>query len=348
MATVGRYNTNRLDPRFGWPETYNITTADPNSPAQTTTPGSQTTEVHWSRCIHIADNISKNKVFGVPRMRPVLNRLLDLRKLYAACAEMYWKGAFFGLSFQTHPTLGGEVDVDKEGLKHEYEEFMNGLQRAMFTAGLDVKTLAPNVVDPTPQILVLLQAICIQLDIPMRILMGSERGNLASTQDDAKWNDILRARQVGHVTPRVICPFFDRLISLEVLPEPEGYTVDWPDITSQTQADKADVAMKRMQAFAQYVNSEINKYMSLFDFLVYYQGFTEAEAKSIEANGIKYGREEVLAEIKEMQAKIKAGILPDPTKPATPPSNGKPPAKKRNQIVAKPKKENGRPPVRAA
>jgi hypothetical protein len=88
--------------------------------------------------------------------------------------------------------------------------------------------------------------------------------------------------------------------------------------------------------------------MSLFDFLVYYQGFTEAEAKSIEANGIKYGREEVLAEIKEMQAKIKAGILPDPTKPATPPSNGKPPAKKRNQIVAKPKKENGRPPVRAA
>ena len=41
----------------------------------------------------------------------------------------------------------------------------------------------------TPFIEVHLQAICIKIPCPKRVFMGSERGELASAQDDSQWND---------------------------------------------------------------------------------------------------------------------------------------------------------------
>jgi hypothetical protein len=168
---------------------------------------------------------------------------------------MFWKGAFFGLSFETHPSLGGDVDVDPESLKDMIEDYQNGLQRWLALTGMSAKTLAPQVVDPTPHIERQIEAICIKLGVPKRVFMGSERGELASTQDDKAWNDRLRERQTNYLTPRVIVPFVDRLILLGVLPKPNGYSVWWPDITSQSDTEKANVALKMTQALAQYAGT---------------------------------------------------------------------------------------------
>jgi len=105
--------------------------------------------------------------------------------------------------------------------------------------------MAPTVVDPTAQIAVQIEAICIKLGIPIRIFKGSERGELASSQDDAAWNDRLRLRQMYYITPRIVIPFIDRLIMLGVLSEPVGYSVTWDDLESTTKADKARIPSTR-------------------------------------------------------------------------------------------------------
>jgi hypothetical protein len=264
-------------PRFGQPTMYTFTFNDPSS-YNSLTIASKTQDVHWSRVVHIADG----DVFGIPRMRAVYRRLLDLSKMYGGSAEMYWRGAFPGISLETDPKMGGDVPVDIAATKNMMEAYMNGLQRYLALNGFTAKSLAPQVVDPSPQINVQIEAICIKLGIPLRIFKGSERGELASTQDDSSWNDRLRERQNSFITPRILVPFFSRLILLGVLPEPEdALHIWWPDLDSQTANDKAGIALKLTQAITTYVGGNGEAVMTPFDFLTVILGIDEEEAEGI-------------------------------------------------------------------
>src|SRR4029077_9047423 len=173
LAKVVRYESDRASPRFGQPLEYLVTVNDPNLQSLSEIgPATGTMSVHWSRAIHVADGLGSSEVFGTPRMQPVLNRLLDLRKLYGGSAEMYWKGAFPGFGFQSPPEFGGDVDVDVASLRETTEAYMNGLQRYLVATGLQIEQLAPQVVDPTPQILTQIEAICIQIGVPKRVFAG--------------------------------------------------------------------------------------------------------------------------------------------------------------------------------
>jgi hypothetical protein len=319
LVEVINRDTDPRSPRFGQPTLYNVTFNDPRE--ETTVAGSSTSTlaVHWTRVIHVADNTGSSEVFGVPRMRPVLNRLLDLRKLYGGSAEMYWRGAFPGISLETHPQLGTEVDVDQESIKDTMEAYMNGLQRYLNPIGMTAKTLAPQVVDPTSQINVQIEAICIKLGIPKRVFMGSERGELASSQDDAAWNDRLRARQKFYVTPKIIVPFVDRLIAAGVLPEPaEGYCVYWPDLTSQTQVERANVMMTITQALSQYVGGMVDQIIPRKDYLTRIGKFTEEEAQSILDNL----KDQLLQQAAAEAAMLAANPQLQPGAPGTPGATG--------------------------
>lgn len=221
LVQIVQYEADIRNPRFGQPVMYRITLNDPREQHSGIGLPMATVRVHWSRIIHLADNRNSSEIFGVPRQRPVLNRLLDLRKLYSGSAEMYWRGAFYGLSIETNPQLGGDVELDRSGIANDMEQYTSGLQRYLLLSGMTAKTLSPTVVDPTGQINTQIGAICVQLKMPIRVFQGSERGQLASAQDDSKWNGIVTARQNLYLTPRVIVPFIDRLIQCNVLPAPD-------------------------------------------------------------------------------------------------------------------------------
>ena len=215
-------------------------------------------------------------------MQVPFNRLYDLRKLYGGSAEMYWLGAFPGLALTTHPQLGTApfmTEPEKVSMKEQMERYMSGLQRYLTAQGMMINSLAPQVVDPTPQIDAYIKSICILISIPKRIFEGSERGELASSQDTKSWNGRLRNRQITYLTPRVIVPFVDRLIWLRILPEPkDGYKVEWPDLESLTEAEKASVAQQRMDAASKYVQGGVSSIMIPVDFLSRMLGMRKEEA----------------------------------------------------------------------
>lgn len=285
LVTVTKWDGNQSSPRFTQPVEYMITFNDPHVTHGGVGITQTTKHVHWTRVIHLADDdhqASASPTTAPPRLRPVLNNILDGRKLYGGSAEMYWRAAFPGLSFETIPQLGGNVNINFQNLRDMYEKYINGMDRAIYTKAMQVKVLAPGVVDPTPQINVHIQAICIKLGIPMRVFMGSERGELASTQDDKAWNDRLKGRQDTYITPQIIVPFIDRLIMAGVLTAPtEGYTVEWPDLTSKSDDEKATVALKRTQALVAFLSGNGESAMTFQDFLISFMEFTEEEAKAI-------------------------------------------------------------------
>lgn len=319
MATISKYETNPTSPRYGQPTEYNLSLSgigqDSEAAVGSMSISQGSTPVHWSRCIHLADvhhQASPNETFAVPRMRPVLDHLLDLRlKLYGGCPEMYFQGAMPGLSFETTPGFE-DADIDLDDMRVEIENYSNGLQRFLRLVGVTVRQLAPQVSDPTPQISVLLEAIAIKIGMPKRKLTGSERGSLASTQDDATWDDRLKERCLDYVSPRVIAPFVDRCIAVGVLPPPQQFFIHWPDRTSQTAQEMAAVTVAKTQALVQYVQGGVWRLMAPRDFFVGVMGYSPAEAQDL----IDNAREQIKALVGE------AHPLTDPTGQTLTPDEG--------------------------
>jgi uncharacterized protein len=280
LAQVVAYETNPTSPRHCMPTMYLLTFNDPREQELRNGMPATTMYVHWTRVVHIATDILTTEMFGTPRQRPVLNNILNIRKLSGASPEGYWKSCFTGLVLKTQPQLAGEVVLDRPALRNEAEQFQNGLQRILALVGMDAQPIAPQVVDPTPHIERQIELICIKLGIPVRIFKGSERGELSSGQDEDQFDDDVKAYQLNVETPRVVVPVVDRLIMLGVLPETKGYYLQWPDITKATALEKANVASIAVTTIGDYVQTGAHKVMSPED-LYKELGKTDEEAAAL-------------------------------------------------------------------
>lgn len=234
-------------PRFSLPLIYDITMKSGQSTTQR--------RVHWSRVIHISEDNLENDTHGTPALESVFNRLQDLEKVAGASAEGYWLGAFPGLTFNVAPDakIGTQ---DLPDFKDQIDEYEHGLRRMLRLQGIDVKSLAIQVADPSKHIDILLTLIAAGKEIPKRILMGSERGELSSSQDERGWMMTVDARRRQHCEPTIIRQFIDRCITVGALPvPPNGYTVVWPDLLTRSDKEIAEVGQMRAATLKAYVEA---------------------------------------------------------------------------------------------
>lgn len=315
QAQVTQWEDQPTSPRFGAPKEYLIHLTD-TGVSSTTQLGYglnvQSVKVHWTRCLHVADNTESNPWCGASRMRSVLNYLYDIRKIMGSGAEGYYQGCIPGLSFETHPQLGGDVEVDVDRMKNQLENYLHGLQRYLQTSGMTVKQLAPTASDPTPYILANVEAVCVKLEIPVRIFKGSERGQLASSQDERDWNDKKKYRQTMYLTPCLIIPFIDRLLRMGVLPDPVEYLIKWPDSESQTRMEKAQTATARIGAASQYLAGGVDTLIPPKRFLTDELDLEEEEAEAYLEEALEHQDEKMQQEADMNQQQIDAGLVPDP------------------------------------
>ena len=245
VTSIASWVTDETNPRFGCPETYKVDFQDESGHSFSRT-------IHWSRAVHIADERLMSEIYGTPRMQQNYNRIMDMRKILSGSGEMFWKGAFPGYSFEVDQDNQG-VELDEDSLREEMENYMNRLQRYLALTGVSVKSLAPQVSDPTSHFHANLEAVCIALGIPKRKFMGSEQGELASSQDTKTWNKRVAQRQNDYLTPMLVRPIIDRLIEMKVLPAPEEYFIEWPDLTDTNEGEQAETAGKWANAISKYV-----------------------------------------------------------------------------------------------
>jgi len=342
-AQISQVENDPTHVRFGLPTLYNLTLIDLQEQEQGLTfTNSATVQVHWTRIIHIVDGKTSRSVISIPRLRPILNRIMDLHKLYGGSAEMYWKGAFPGISIETNPQMGPNVNIDKAAMKGQMENYFNSLQRYLSLVGMQAKTLSPTVVDPSQQIKVHLEGISIGLNCPMRIFMGSERGELSSGQDADAWSQRVSGRRSRYLIPGIITPFVDRLILAGVLPEPESYKAQWDGDPGLSDTEKSTLAKTRAETLNVYLSGNLSSLMTPTDFLVREMGYSDEEATSIleaATEASKVAETEAAAKA-EQEAKVAAKSTP-PTPPPTAP--GTPPGKVPPKPAPKPGEGNLKP-----
>lgn len=249
VASIDKYDENTKSKRYGQVSQYSINMSVGTSGA------SITTKVHHSRIIHVSEDNLTSDVFGVPRLESILNRLEDIERISGGSAEMFWRGAFPGLAFKVDEgaVLGKQSLSD---FTDEIEEYMHGLRRDLRLEGISVDSIAQQVADPSAHIDMLLDLVAAAARIPKRILMGSERGELASSQDEKNWALYIDGRRREHCEPKLLRPVIDRLVEVGVLTKPsEGYTVRWPDLLTPSDKEKAEVGAIRAKALKDYVDS---------------------------------------------------------------------------------------------
>jgi hypothetical protein len=297
-------------PRYGRPTKYGITMTNPAESLVSPVSSQKETEVHWSRIIHLADNRQSSEIVGVPRLEPAYNRVIDLLKVLGGSSEMFWKGGFPGLSFQVQPGLG-DIDFDPDAFRDQIDQYAKGLQRYLRVVGIEVKSLAPQVADPTAQVHAGLDQLCITINCPKRIFLGTESAHLASTQDQKTWSDRINGRRTQYAVPYIIRPFFRRLIQMGVIPFVEDFKVDWVDAEEVDPLVRAQAFEKIVNAIAQYCTSGMSSLYSPLMFLTQLLQIPLDTAQLIlEAAKKKTDGIELVGAMDEMEIKKKAAEAP--------------------------------------
>lgn len=260
-VSIETYESNTSDERYGLPLMYRLKI--------TKSEGGEVEElVHWSRLLHVAEGLLEDDIMGIPRMRNVYNLIAGLNLVSGGSGEMFWRGAFPGLAFILDKDAELDVDQDSDALNSEINDYIHDLQRTIKLQGMKIQSLAPQVADPSKHVEILMTMIAASRGIPKRIFMGTERGELASSQDESAWNRKIEERQTNYCDPGLVRPFVDRCISVGVLPEPkEGYEIEWPDVSVPTEEQTIDIAKKKTEALVAYSNSSATELLPFDIFL---------------------------------------------------------------------------------
>jgi hypothetical protein len=240
---VYEWQTDPSSPRYGLPHIYRIAVRHMDGKSKSNF-SSKSVLIHWSRCIHVAEGLLENEVFGRPRLQRVVNLLDDLLKVVGGSAEATWLLMRKGFVLDIDPTMDDMDEAQTEALNAQFEEYEHGIRRFIKTRGLKVNDLGSETVDPAGLFDAILTLISVATHIPKRILQGSEAGELASSQDAANWAGYVAGRQLNFAEPVILRPLIDRLIQWKVIPAPSNkrYTAVWDALFEMSDEEKARIA----------------------------------------------------------------------------------------------------------
>lgn len=238
-AQIATYETDPASVRFGLPLHYRISVK--GSPIGVL--------AHWSRCLHLTNELVKDNLSSDPRMLAGWNLFDDMVKVAGGSAETYWLTGNRGM----------QVDVDKEmeldddeakALSDELDEFQHQLRRYVRTRGVKINTLGAEVADPSGPFRVTISLLAATYGIPQRVLMGSEAGALASEQDRANWAEVIQNRRETFAEPYVLTPFILKLSNLGILPrvKVENLAYEWPNAFHLSPLEKAQTMAQTARA----------------------------------------------------------------------------------------------------
>lgn len=232
-------DTNTSSERYGLPEYYDVLIDDVGGYRK----------VHYSRVLHVCET---DDLYGTSRLTDVYNHLIEVEKILAAAAEAGWRAAD---RKWVNSTKDGYRLANKEEaiqLAQAVEDMNNNQRNVIVFDGMDTQVISGQIVDPSASANAYLTQISIAKEIPHRILTGSERGELASTQDDDTWLDKISGRRISIAESIILRPFIYRLIYAGVLPMPSSKSlwIEWPSLYESSDGERATTFKAQADAIA--------------------------------------------------------------------------------------------------
>jgi hypothetical protein len=186
---------------------------------------------------------------GESALEAGLNDLFTLQKIIGAGGEGFWKNARSAPHLQMDPqtnlsslarSLGVPEDEIKDALGEEVEDWQKGFDNVLTTMGMEAKLLQVSLPDPEQFVQAPLQSFAASVNTPLKILVGSQTGERASTEDAKEYAQTAMSRNKGYVIPN-IHRFLDRLMAFNIVPA-RDWVLDWVDLTESTSEQKLERA----------------------------------------------------------------------------------------------------------
>lgn len=311
-AKIRRFETNPGNERYGLPVLYDLTI---------TSPGGVTNNmlVHYSRIIHVAGKQMESEVDGDPTLKCVYNRLMDIEKLVGGSAEMFWRGARPGYNAKVDEEHSLD-DEAKDDLLKQIDEMEHSLRRILVNEGVDMQPLAMQIADPSKHLDIQIQLISAQTGIPKRILVGSERGELASSDDRTTWNEMVKSRREEYAEPQIVRTFVDTGIKYGFLPPAKtAYSVKWNDLFAKSEKEKTEIGKNRAESVSKYAGTPgADVVLPPSSFYRNCLGLDEEEIELIEQEheeAVKEEEAQLEAERKLMEEQMESNPQPVPGNP---------------------------------
>ncbi|HBT4786557.1 TPA: DUF1073 domain-containing protein [Klebsiella variicola subsp. variicola] len=232
--TVSQWVTDEKSAEYGQPKQWKYVESLPNG-------GTNQRFVHPDRVFILGDY--SNDAIGF--LEPGYNACVSLEKVEGGSGESFLKNAARQLNvnfekeidFNNLASLYG-VSIDE--LQDKFNEVAGEMNRGndvlMTTQGATVAPLVTAVADPSATYNVNLQTFAASVDIPVKVLVGMQTGERASTEDQKYFNARCQSRR-GDLSFEIE-DFSDKLIELKIIDAVSEKTVIWDDLNEQTGTEK--------------------------------------------------------------------------------------------------------------
>lgn len=212
--------------------------------------GNQKKEVliHHSRVFILGDTASN----AIGFLAPMYNNFTNLEKVEGGVPESVLKNASRNVvvNFDREVDLGAIAQahgVEVSELQDVYDEVTrginSGIDSTLVTKGAQTSTLTTTVPDPTPAFTANLQSISAASDVPMKILVGNQNGERASTEDNKQFSETCQSRRNNELEED-IHGFFRFLMEHGLIKPVPRFSVIWDDLTVSTRAERLDNGKK--------------------------------------------------------------------------------------------------------
>jgi hypothetical protein len=188
-------------------------------------------------------------------LEPGYNDLMTLEKISGAGGEGFWKNAKSAPVLQIDKearleemakAMGVPMDEIADKMDEQVGDWQKGFDRLLMIQGMEAKTLGITLPSPEHFFAIALQSFAASIPIPLKILVGSQTGERASTEDAEEWAQTNMSRRTGQVIPNTM-ELVNRLESYRILPEMDWH-IDWTDLTESSIGEKIDRAVKMADA----------------------------------------------------------------------------------------------------
>lgn len=245
QLTVSTWDTDERSPTYGRPTMYQFNEAS-FSKDQTKV---RSFELHPDRVVIWSRD---GTIHGESLLEAGFNDLLVMEKVAGAGGEGFWKNA------RSNPVL----QIDKEArletlaqilgvarpdeiadkLSEVVDDFQKGFDKALMLQGIEAKTLGITLPSPEHFFNIALQSFAASVGMPLKILVGNQTGERASSEDANDWAQTCQSRRVQVVRP-ILREIITRLQRFGVINERLSH-IDWSDLTEMSMKAKIDRALK--------------------------------------------------------------------------------------------------------
>ena len=250
QLTVSAWDTDETSENYGQPTMYAFNEAElPGASTNVTTDTrTRSFNVHPDRVILWS---ADGTVHAESYLAPGYNDLMTMEKVAGAGGEGFWKNA------KSAPVLSVDKDAQlsemaramgvaqedvADAMNEQVGDWQKGFDKLLMLQGMKAEVLGITLPQPEEFFNVALQGFAASINCPLKILVGNQTGERASTEDARDWAQVNMSRRNNSVVPN-IHEFVNRLERVGILPERE-YVVGWQSLTESTMAEKIERADK--------------------------------------------------------------------------------------------------------